>query len=64
VTIPNTTSLPWSQFVVERGRSLAHYAEGGRDRVLFEKFAELQARGEKAGLNVALPAINAVLSRL
>ena len=54
--------LPWSQFVVERGRSLARYAEGGHNRALFDELAELKGRGEKAGLNVALPAIDAALA--
>ena len=54
--------LPWSQFVIERGRSLAEYAEGRRDHALFEELANLKGHGERAGLNIALPAITAALA--
>ena len=54
--------LPWSQFIIERGRSLAEYAEGRRDHALLEKLADLRGRGEEAGLNIALPAISAALA--
>jgi class 3 adenylate cyclase/tetratricopeptide (TPR) repeat protein len=54
--------LPWSQFIVERARTLADHAEGKRDHGVFEKLRELKLRGEKSGMNVALPAIDAALS--
>jgi class 3 adenylate cyclase/tetratricopeptide (TPR) repeat protein len=54
--------LPWAQFFVERARALADYAEGKLDEVLLEKLRELKSHGEKSGLTVALPAINAALA--
>jgi tetratricopeptide (TPR) repeat protein len=54
--------LPWARFVVARARALADYAEGKEDDALFEQLRELKSDGEKSGLTVALPAIDAALA--
>jgi hypothetical protein len=54
--------LPWSEFYIGRGRALAAYHAGERDRALFEKLRSLRAEAERGGLRASTPEIDAALA--
>ena len=54
--------LPWADFFVARGRALAAFGRGRRDPTLGRELARLRREGERLGLKVALPAIEAALA--
>jgi tetratricopeptide (TPR) repeat protein len=53
---------PWSNFVVARGHALAAFGRGARSVGLSDKLSCLREDGERLGLLVALPAIEAALA--
>ncbi len=54
--------LPWSELIIDRGRALAEFHGGRRDRVLLETLHRLRAEAERAGLNASIPEIDIALS--
>lgn len=53
--------LPWANFIVARGRTLAAWGENQRDKIIVERLRELQNRAKSAKMEFLLPAINAAL---
>jgi class 3 adenylate cyclase/tetratricopeptide (TPR) repeat protein len=53
--------LPWTEFVIARGRALARFRRGERNPELLSSLAQLRAEAEKAEIEVALPALDAAL---
>jgi predicted ATPase len=53
--------LPFSDFVVARGRALAAWGRGERDAASMERLRGLRAHAERAGLRNALAALEAAL---
>jgi class 3 adenylate cyclase/tetratricopeptide (TPR) repeat protein len=53
--------LPWSDFVIARGRALARFGRGDRSVELRTSVAGLRETAVRAELNVALPALDAAL---
>ena len=53
--------LPWSEFVIARGRAFARLGRGERPDTLRETFEELRQTAARAELNVALPEIDAAV---
>ena len=53
--------LPWSDFVIARGRALAAWGRGERDATAVERLRGLRAHAERAGLRNALAALEAAL---
>jgi tetratricopeptide (TPR) repeat protein len=51
--------LPWSEFFIARGRTLAAFGRGQRDAALAAELRRLCDEGERLGLRIALPAIEA-----
>ncbi len=56
--------LPWAQFQAARGRALAAWGRGLRDAALIARLRALQEQSVRAGLHVALPALEAALADL
>jgi class 3 adenylate cyclase/tetratricopeptide (TPR) repeat protein len=54
--------LPWAEFFAARGRALAAFGRGRRDPALARELARLREEGERLGLKVALPPIEAALA--
>lgn len=54
--------LPWSNFFIARGRALAALGRGRRDAALMAEIRGLRDEGERLGLRIALPAIEAALA--
>jgi class 3 adenylate cyclase/tetratricopeptide (TPR) repeat protein len=54
--------LPWSEFFIERGRALADFHAGERDRMLFEKLRRLRDEAERGGLKAPIREIDAALA--
>ncbi len=59
-----TEPLPWSEFVVARGRALARCGRGERGAQLAGELARLHATGAEAELNHALPALETAIAGL
>jgi hypothetical protein len=56
--------LPWSDFVVARGRALAAFGRGGRDAALMAELSRLRDEGTHLGFLIALPAIEAACAEV
>jgi hypothetical protein len=54
--------LPWSDFVIARGRALAAFGRGGRDAALGAELERLRSEADRVGLRIALPALAAALA--
>jgi len=54
--------LPWSSFFVARGRALAACGRGRCDAALMTELIHLAEQGERFGLRIALPSIQAALA--
>ncbi|MCZ6575191.1 MAG: tetratricopeptide repeat protein [Gammaproteobacteria bacterium] len=54
--------LPWSNFLIARGRALAAYGRGVRDEVTMQELQCLRDEAERVGLKAALPPLEKVLS--
>ena len=54
--------LPWSDFFIARGRTLAAYGQGRRDAEVAQELRRLREEAERVGLKTALPALDAALS--
>lgn len=52
---------PWSQFFIERARTLASYAQGRRGQALRDQLSMLHNEAEKVGLGSAVPMLRAAL---
>lgn len=59
-----TEPLPWSEFVVARGRALARFGRGERGAPLAGELARLRAAGAEAEIDHALPALEAAIAQL
>jgi hypothetical protein len=55
--------LSWSRFFIARGEALAAFGRGRRDAALMVEIQRLRDEGERLGLRVALPAIDAALAK-
>lgn len=53
--------LPWSDFFIARGRALASHGQGLDNLETRNDLQQLRDQGDAAGLNIALPALDAVL---
>ena len=56
--------LPWSDFLVARGRALARFGRGERSPELRTALAELRETAARAEFNVALPALDSAIAAL
>ena len=56
-TYTRAQPLPWSDFMIARGRTLAAWGEGRRDPEILAELAKLQDMAARAGLATALPAL-------
>lgn len=54
--------LPWSNFFIARGRSLAAWRGGQRDATTRQELQRLVDEAERVGLRTALPALQAALA--
>jgi class 3 adenylate cyclase/tetratricopeptide (TPR) repeat protein len=54
--------LPWSQFVIARGRAFARIGRSERDDALCEILKRLRETAARAELNMALPALDAAIA--
>jgi class 3 adenylate cyclase/tetratricopeptide (TPR) repeat protein len=54
--------LPWADFFCARGRALAAYGCGQRDKALTKELERLSEAGARMGYNTALPAITAAIA--
>lgn len=54
--------LPWSEFFIARGRTLAAWRKGLRDSELITNIQDLRHEAENANMTHALPALEAVLN--
>jgi class 3 adenylate cyclase/tetratricopeptide (TPR) repeat protein len=54
--------LPWAQFYIARGRAVAAHGRGRRDPGLTAELACLRDEGQRLGLRIALPQIQAALA--
>jgi len=54
--------LPWTEFIVARGRALAQLGRGERGVQLATELRELQATAAKAEINDSLPALEAAIA--
>ena len=53
--------MKWCKFTVERGRALSAFGLGDRSPALFERLRSLKDEAGKAGLQTALPMLDAAL---
>jgi tetratricopeptide (TPR) repeat protein len=61
-TYTSDQPLPFSDFVIARGRALAHVGRGVREVALFAKLARLREQALASDLNFAVPALNDALA--
>lgn len=54
--------LPWSDFIIARGRALAAHGRGDRDEATVLDLQRLRDQAERAGLKASLPAIKKALN--
>jgi tetratricopeptide (TPR) repeat protein len=54
--------FPWSDFFIARGRVLAAFGRGKRDDATMQGIQRLRDEAERAGLRIALPALEEALS--
>ena len=54
--------LPWSDFFVARGRTLAAFWRGRRDAALTAELKRLRTDVDRVGLRIALPALETALT--
>ena len=55
--------LPWCDFYIARGRALAAFGRGSRDRVLIGELDRLRDEADEAGLKHALPELDSALAQ-
>lgn len=53
--------LPWSDFMIRRGRALAAYGRGNCTDSTLETLRQLHDEAERVGLRITLPALEAAL---
>lgn len=58
-----TEPLPWSTFVIMRGRALARLGSGQTDAVTLATLKDLRSQAERGGLNWALPRLRIALDQ-
>ncbi|HSH07418.1 MAG TPA: AAA family ATPase [Burkholderiales bacterium] len=56
--------LPWSEFLVARGRALARFGRGERSAELRQTLAALRESAARAEFNVVLPALDSALAAM
>ncbi|MDX1374592.1 MAG: adenylate/guanylate cyclase domain-containing protein, partial [Burkholderiales bacterium] len=56
--------LPWSDFVIARGRALARFGRGERSEALRAILSELRGAAARAEFNAALPTLDLALATL
>jgi hypothetical protein len=56
--------MPWTDYVVARGRALAAFGRGRRDKELLAELGRLREQGARLGLTITLPPIEAALATL
>jgi hypothetical protein len=61
-TFTRPEPLPWADFFAARGRALAASGRGRRGPALARELARLRDEGERLGLKLAVPAIEAALA--
>jgi class 3 adenylate cyclase/tetratricopeptide (TPR) repeat protein len=54
--------LPWSDFFVARGRTLASYGRGNRDGATMQELGRLREEAERVGLKLYLPSLETALA--
>jgi len=54
--------LPWSEFFIKRGRTLAAFGRGNRADSTLQTLRQLRGEAERVGLRMALPALDAALA--
>jgi hypothetical protein len=54
--------LPWCDFFIARGRTLAAYGRGNREDSTIQEIRRLRDQAESVGLRRALPALDAALA--
>lgn len=54
--------LPWSEYFIKRGRTLAAFGRGNREVSTIQTLRELRGEAERVGLRVALPALDVALA--
>jgi tetratricopeptide (TPR) repeat protein len=54
--------LPWSDFFIKRGRTLAAFGRGNREDSTMQALKQLRGEAERVGLRMALPALDAALA--
>jgi class 3 adenylate cyclase/predicted ATPase len=54
--------LPWSDYFIARGRALAAFGQGRRDATLRHDLVRLREEGDRVGLRVAMPSLEAALA--
>jgi tetratricopeptide (TPR) repeat protein len=54
--------LPWSQFLIARGRALADHLAGERGSAHLDELRRLKNEGERGGLKASIPEIDAALA--
>ena len=57
-----TERLPWSDFYIARGRTLAAFGRGQHDDATMQELQRLHDEAEYVGLKVAVPALQGALS--
>ena len=57
-----TEPLPWSDFYIARGRTLAAFGRGQHDDATMQELQRLHDEAEYVGLKVAIPALQGALS--
>ena len=58
----STEPLPYIDFVIARGRTLAAFGRGKRDDATMQELQRLRNQAERVGLKVAIPALENALS--
>ena len=54
--------LPWCDFFIARGRTLASYGRGNRDVATMQELGRLRDEAERVGLRIFLPALGTALA--
>jgi hypothetical protein len=54
--------LPWCDFFIARGRTLASYGRGNRDDAMMQELGRLRDEAERVGLKIFVPALETALA--
>ena len=54
--------LPWTEFFIARGRTLAAFGQGNRDEATIRELQRLRDEADRTGFKAALPALEEALS--